>query len=437
MRIIHTSDWHLGQSFFTKNRAREHRAFLQWLVAQVAERDIDAVIVAGDIFDTGTPPSYARELFNRFVVALQPTGCQLIILAGNHDAVATLNESRALLACMHTRVIAGGGFGARDDDDNADGDREDSGGQPVFVLNDRSGKPGAILCAIPFLRPRDVLTSRAGESGDDKQRALMDAIAAYYQALYDRALALRAKLPGRLPIIATGHLTTVGAATTDSVRDIYIGSLDAFPAQLFPPADYIALGHIHRPQCVGGQQHIRYCGSPIALSFDETGQPKQINIVSFDAGGVADISPVLIPETQALRLIKGDLADIEAQLRSFSDYPGPTPVWLDIEVVTDAWLNDIQQRIQQLAADLPVEIVLLRRNREQRLSALARRQRETLVELSAGDVFERRLALIPSPAPENLDAIRLLYRQVTADVQQGAAAENPPAPDAATKGDAR
>src|SRR5471032_400345 len=142
MRIIHTSDWHLGQSFFTKNRANEHQAFLHWLVAKVTEYDVDAVLVAGDIFDTGTPPSYARELFNRFVVELQPTGCELIILAGNHDAVATLNESRKLLACLNTRVIAG-----------AD--------QQVFVLRERNGKPGAIVCAIPFLRPRDILTSRA------------------------------------------------------------------------------------------------------------------------------------------------------------------------------------------------------------------------------------------------------------------------------------
>ncbi|NDL64966.1 exonuclease subunit SbcD [Acerihabitans arboris] len=440
MRIIHTSDWHLGQSFFTKNRAREHRAFLQWLVAQVEEHRIDAVIVAGDIFDTGTPPSYARELFNRFVVELQPTGCQLIALAGNHDAVATLNESRALLACMNTHVIAGtAGAGAnndRDDDENIARDDDDSGSeQPVFLLRDRSGNPGAILCAIPFLRPRDVLTSRAGQSGDDKQRALMDAIAAHYQALYDRALALRATLPGRLPIIATGHLTTVGAAATDSVRDIYIGSLDAFPAQLFPPADYVALGHIHRPQCIGGQQHIRYCGSPIALSFDETGQPKQVNMVNFDAQGAAEILALPIPETQALHLIKGNLAEIEAQLRAFGDYQAPTPVWLDIEVVTDAWLNDIQQHIQQVAANLPVEIVLLRRNREQRRSAPERLHRETLVELSVGDVFERRLALIPGPAPGDLDRLRLLYRQVAADIQRGAAAEDTLSPAPGTDGE--
>jgi len=171
MRIIHTSDWHLGQSFYTKSRAREHQAFLDWLVAQVALHQVDAVIVAGDIYDTGTPPSYARELFNHFVVALQPTGCELIVMAGNHDAVATLNESRDLLACMHTRVIAG--VGAANGVENQ-----------VMVLNERNCNTGAILCAIPFLRQRDMMLSRAEQSAPDKQRALMEAIADHYQALY-------------------------------------------------------------------------------------------------------------------------------------------------------------------------------------------------------------------------------------------------------------
>ena len=106
MRIIHTSDWHLGQFFYTRSRAAEHQAFFNWLIDRVEEHQVDAVIVAGDIFDTGSPPSYARELYNRFVVDLQRTGCQLIVLGGNHDSVATLNESRELLACLNAQVIA-------------------------------------------------------------------------------------------------------------------------------------------------------------------------------------------------------------------------------------------------------------------------------------------------------------------------------------------
>ncbi len=409
MRIIHTSDWHLGQSFFTKNRANEHQAFLHWLVAQVELQQADAVVVAGDIFDTGTPPSYARELFNRFVVALQPAGCTLIALAGNHDAVATLNESRGLLACLNTRVFAGG-----------------EAEQPVFVLNERNGKPGAILCAIPFLRPRDLLASRAGESGDDKQRALMDAIAGHYRQLYAQAVALRDALPAPVPIIATGHLTAVGAGTSDSVRDIYIGSLDAFPAHLFPPADYIALGHIHRPQCVGGRQNIRYCGSPIPLSFDETGQPKQVNLVDFQEDRTAVVTPLTVPEVQPLRLIRGTLAEIEEQLLTFRHHQGETAVWLDIEVRTDAWINDIQLQIQRIAADLPVDILLLRRNREQRRQALEREPHETLTELSVSEVFERRLGQAMVRDEEQLDRIRRLYDRVVADIRHGRPSQERP-----------
>ncbi|WP_213976074.1 exonuclease subunit SbcD, partial [Serratia marcescens] len=172
MRLIHTSDWHLGQYFFTKSRAAEHQAFLNWLIEQIEQQQVDALIVAGDLFDTGSPPSYARELYNRFVVELQRTGCQLVVLGGNHDSVATLNESRELLSCLNTTVIA-----------SAQGSLE----QQIVVLNRRDGQPGAVLCAIPFLRPRDLLTSRAGESGAQKQQALQEAIAEHYQALYQAA----------------------------------------------------------------------------------------------------------------------------------------------------------------------------------------------------------------------------------------------------------
>jgi exonuclease SbcD len=119
----------------------------------------------------------------------------------------------------------------------------------------------------------------------EKQQLLLHAISDYYQQQYQPACALRGDRP--LPIIASGHLTTVGASKSDAVRDIYIGTLDAFPAQHFPPADYIALGHIHRAQVVGGCEHIRYSGSPIALSFDETGKSKSVNLVTLATGACA------------------------------------------------------------------------------------------------------------------------------------------------------
>ncbi|MFP1900599.1 exonuclease subunit SbcD [Lonsdalea quercina] len=402
MQIIHTSDWHLGQYFYTKSRAAEHQAFLRWLIEQVEQHHVDAIIVAGDIFDNGTPPSYAREMYNRFVVELHKTGCQLVILGGNHDSVATLNESRLLLSCLNTQVIA-----------SCEGDLE----QQVIVLNNREGKPGALLCAIPFLRPRDVLISQAGQSGADKQLALQEAIANHYQRSYQLAVRRREAMGLALPIVATGHLTTVGVTTTDSVRDIYIGTLDAFPAQAFPPADYIALGHIHRPQRIAQTEHIRYSGSPIPLSFDELNHEKSVYLVRFEQDRLEDVSPLTIPASQPMQLVKGSLSEIERRLAGFREYEGEKPVWLDIEIATQDYLSDIQQHIQNLTADLNVEVVLLRRAREQHLQMLVQQEKETLDELLPGEVFERRLALEPDLEERQQQRLRTLFNQVLQDVE--------------------
>lgn len=411
MRIIHTSDWHLGQHFFTKSRAAEHQAFLRWLIRQIEENQVDALIVAGDIFDTGSPPSYARELYNRFVVELQPTGCQLVVLGGNHDSVSTLNESRDLLSYLNTTVISCASRNLE---------------QQIITLKNHQQQPAALLCAIPFLRPRDLVTSQAGESGGQKQLALQEAIAAHYQALYQRAIELRTELGLPLPIIATGHLTTLGVTTSDSVRDIYIGTLDAFPAQAFPPADYIALGHIHRAQQVAKTEHIRYSGSPIALSFDELSKEKSVYLVEFAQQTLASVTPLFIPQFQPMQLIKGDLQQIEQQLAKFVDHQG-LPVWLDIEVATKDYLTDIQRRIQALTADLPVEVVLLRRSKEQRNNSIERQEKETLNELSVADVFERRLAQEADLAEPRQQRMRQMFSQVVEEITQGkdAAEEQP------------
>lgn len=389
MRILHTSDWHLGQNFYSKSRAAEHQAFLDWLLETAVEQQVDAIVVAGDIFDTGSPPSYARELYNRFVVNLQQTGCHLVVLAGNHDSVATLNESREILAFLNTTVVASAGCAPQ-------------------ILNRRDGQPGAVLCPVPFLRPRDIISSQAGLSGQEKQQHLLGAITDYYQQQYEAACTLRGDLA--LPIIATGHLTTVGASKSDAVRDIYIGTLDAFPAQNFPPADYIALGHIHRAQKIGGTEHIRYCGSPIALSFDECGKNKYVHRVDFLDGKLASVEELTVPVTQPLAVLKGDLAAITEQLEQWRDSEQSPPVWLDIEITTDEYLHDMQRKIQALTETLPVEVLLVRRSREQRERMLSNERRETLSELSVDEVFSRRLALEELEPPQCERLTSLFHR---------------------------
>lgn len=403
MRIIHTSDWHLGQYFFTKTRAQEHQQFLDWLLAQIREQQVDAVIVAGDIFDTGSP-SYARELYNRFVVAIRDTQCQLIILGGNHDSVATLNESKSLLACLNTTVIA-----------NVHTETP----QAPIILYQKNHTPGALLCAIPYLRPRDMINSKSGQSGADKQGALKEAIADYYQRQYQAALDLRKQLNVNIPIIATGHLTTIGASVSDSVREIYIGTLEAFNATLFPPFDYIALGHIHRPQRVNKSGHIRYSGSPIPLSFDESAQQKSVCLIDFEQDKLAEMTLLPIPEFQLLRTLSGSLQEIATQLEKLATQYNEmdTTIWLDIEVSTQDYLSDIQTRIQELTQSPLFEVIVLRRARKQR-QALMQNEKETLTELTVYDVFERRLAQHQFETEEDKIRLTTLFKQAVEMAEQ-------------------
>jgi len=390
MRILHTSDWHLGQYFYGKSRAAEHQQFLTWLISQVQLHKIQCVIVAGDIFDTGTPPSYAREMYFDFIVNMHKINCQLIFLAGNHDSVAMLGESKQLLRSLSARVIPNATANFSESDDS------EAINEQVFYINDQEGKAQAVICAIPFLRPRDILKSQAGKTANDKSQSLQQAIKEHYQQLYQQAKKLSITDGNKtLPIIATGHLTTVGVTISESVRDIYIGTLEAFPANAFPNADYIALGHIHRAQKVAKTEHIRYCGSPIPLSFDEAKQTKRVLIVDFIKDKLDKVTELQIPSFQPIMMVKttlNDLSDLVAeQVKQLKELKQGQKIWLDIEIDSSEYLQDLNSRIEQLVSDLPVEILLVRRSKKSRQAMPNNQKKITLNELSLTDVFNTRL----------------------------------------------
>jgi exonuclease SbcD len=289
------------------------------------------------------------------------------------------------------------------------------------------------------------LQSTAGETGLQKRQALGDAIKQHYQTLYQIALLKQKEQKANglnIPIIATGHLTALGVSQSESVRDIYIGTLDGFAADGFPPADYIALGHIHKPQIVAKSEHIRYCGSPIPLSFDELGTQKQVMLVEFSEAQRSSLQPIPIPIFQPMLVIKGDLAKIEKALQQLNaDAKADTkvdtavhPVWLCLEVDTQDYLSDLQQRIQTMTQELNVEVLQLRRTRNQRRQLLSQMQSETLAELTPADVFEKRLAMetfdtSPEVDSEKTDAektniqhttlqqVRQLFSQILSEVE--------------------
>ena len=234
------------------------------------------LLIAGDIFDTTAPSNQAQNLYYDFLSQVCHTDCRhVIIVAGNHDSASFLEAPKQLLKAFNIHII---------------GSMTDTPTDEVITLSDKAGQPELIVMAVPYLRDRDVRTVGHGERLDDKERKLAQGIKAHYAQIADIAIAqqaqLKAKYKRSIPIVATGHLFTVGGQTMegDGVRDLYVGSLGSIGAEIFhPQIDYVALGHLHIPQAVGGQPHIRYAGSPIAMGFGESRQQKQVHLLRFDA----------------------------------------------------------------------------------------------------------------------------------------------------------
>ena len=234
------------------------------------------LLIAGDIFDTTTPSNQAQNLYYDFLSQVCDTDCRhVIIVAGNHDSASFLEAPKQLLKAFNIHII---------------GSMTDTPTDEVITLWDKAGEPELIVMAVPHLRDRDVRTVGHGERLDDKERKLAQGIKVHYAQIADIAIEqqaqLKAKYKRSIPIVATGHLFTVGGQTMegDGVRDLYVGSLGSIGAEIFhPQIDYVALGHLHIPQAVGGQPHIRYAGSPIAMGFGESRQQKQVHLLRFDA----------------------------------------------------------------------------------------------------------------------------------------------------------
>ena len=276
LTILHTSDWHLGRRLYGRMRYDEFEAFLSWLQDTISAQKVDVLIVAGDIFDTMTPSNRAQALYYEFLGKVSKSCCQhIVIVAGNHDSPTFLDAPSNVLKFLNVHVI---GTACEDLNDE------------VLVLDAADGTPHCIIAAVPYLRDRDVRSSAAGESADSKDANVIKGIRAHYDEVASIAKAKQTELAEvhqrHIPIIATGHLFAAGGTTTedDGVRELYVGSLGKISADMFDESfDYVALGHLHVPQRVGGRESIRYSGSPIAMGFGEAKQQKQVLLVQFGA----------------------------------------------------------------------------------------------------------------------------------------------------------
>jgi len=369
LTILHTSDWHLGQKFMGKSREEEHKAFLSWLRKTIIQEGVTVLIVAGDIFDTGTPPNYALDLYYSFLGSLQGTSCKtVVIVAGNHDSIATMNAPKEVLKAINVHVIASG-------------DEEDR------IIEIRHGDTlEGIVCAVPFLRDSIVRKSVPGESYLERERALSEGIETYYRAVYDKAQQIRGSQP--VPIIATGHLTTVGGKTSDSERELYIGNTMNIPGTFFAELfDYVALGHLHKHQTVGGNDHVRYSGSPIPLSFSEADDTKKVCIISFDED-IPLIDEIDIPCFRELYRVRGNSEEIIRELESIEN----EECWIEAEIDDDNTYEALR-RIQDYADEKHLTILVKKIKKSDANIGAEEVEAVNLEEVSPLEIFMRRMEM--------------------------------------------
>ena len=393
MKILHTSDWHLGQNFMGKSREEEHRAFFSWLFIQIEEKHIDVLIVAGDIFDTGTPPNYALELYFNFLKRLSTLSfLTTIITAGNHDSIATLKAPKQLLEVLDIYVITSG-------------NKDENQLVPIY----KNDKLEAVICAVPFLRDSVVRQAISGEQLKDKETLLNSGIRQHYINVYEEALSLAKDK--NIPIVATGHLTTVGSRSCDSEREIYIGgTLDIGSDFLGKQFDYVALGHLHTNQEVG-MNHVRYSGSPIPLSFSEAKSVKKVNIVTMDNRKV-EVVELEIPLHRPLLLLKGKLREIEDFLAKIED----KTTWIEVHLQDDNPTH-ANQVVRELAQSLGLTLLAVKIDRSEKQLHSTEMKVLSLDELSVTEVFDKRMELDALESDELKEKVIIEFKKMLEKVE--------------------
>jgi exonuclease SbcD len=403
MRLIHSSDWHLGHMLRGEvTRELEHQAFLAWLLERCVDEAADALVITGDVFDTATPPASAERMWFEFLAAVRRArpAMDVVAVAGNHDSPARIGASSSVLRELGVHVI--GGL-PRTADGELDLER---------ILIPVAGGRG-LVAAVPFLRPVDTPAD------------VEDPLAAVYRDVIAAARARRA--PGQA-LIVTGHLYVAGAdAQFLSERRVSIGGQESAPLRLFPEdVSYTALGHIHRPQRVG-RDTIRYAGAPIALSLDEADYKHQALAIDFAGADVAAIRALPVPRViDIVRVPRRGAAPLAEVLAALAALPealaerDPRRPYLEVVVALERPEPKLRALVEAALEGKRARLVYLHVEHTGDRAALGDRvTSQRLAELDPREVFVRLWARrhAAPPADAVLAAFDRLLAEVRGDVE--------------------
>ena len=375
MRVLHTSDWHLGKTLYAKkDRQEEHLAFFKWLLNTIKTKKVDVLLVAGDIFDTASPSSTSQKMYYDFLIKVKSVGCEnVIVVGGNHDSPSFLNAPKDILSALNVSVIG-----------NASENLEDE----LVVVKNKAGDPKLIVCGVPFLRERDISRYTDGESYSDRSRRVNKSIKNHYEQIAELAEKKRKEIGTDIPIIATGHLSVAGGKRNDDdgVRETYIGNVEAVGYDIFPETfDYVALGHYHIPSAI--TENIRYCGSPIPMGFGEVGQKKRVYLLDYSQE--REIETIYIPTFQEMESIVGDKSYIEERLTALKKEN--KSVWVEVIYTGKNLFSDFSLWVNDLISNTTIELLKLQ-DRQYLNEVLSNKDTsESLEELDVFDVFDKKL----------------------------------------------
>lgn len=347
MKILHTSDWHLGQSLNQYERSYEHAQFLAWLLETLVAEQVDTLLIAGDVFDNTNPSSASQSQFYQFLTQARTRVPQLgvVMTAGNHDSPGRMEAPAPFLALLDAYVVGHTG---------RVGDVVDLS-RIVVPLKNRDGLVTAWCIAMPFLRPGDV--PRVDGAADQ----YLAGIEAIYAQAY--AYALTKRSAGQA-IVAMGHChITGGQVSADSERRIVIGGVESLSVKVFDPGiAYVALGHLHLAQKVGGNETRRYCGSPLPMSFSEMDYKHQVVIVELEGDKVAATRELKIPRAVELLRVPqkaAQLTDVLAALEALSlpDVPQEQWPYLQVRVQLSQPEPTLRASVEKALDGKPVRLV--------------------------------------------------------------------------------
>ncbi|HBP20414.1 MAG TPA: exonuclease sbcCD subunit D [Planctomycetes bacterium] len=385
MRILHTSDWHLGHTFHGLDRGREHAAFLAWLLELIVEREVDALLVTGDVFDSACPPVSAERAWLDFLAEARVAspGLDVVVIGGNHDSAQRLDAPGALLRALGVHVV--GGL-ARREDRSLDLERL------LVPLHDAAGEVAAWVAAVPFLRPADLPRGTRGASASAR---LEEGV----RAVYDEVLAAarERRQPGQA-LLGTGHCTLRGSRlSAGSERTIYGG--DALPVDLFPAElAYVAMGHLHHAQAVAGRDEVRYAGSPLPLSFAEAGYEHEVRLVQLAGEELVAQEGIAIPRAVDLIRLPAEgpapLAEVLELIAALPECKADEALeerpYLEVRVQVEGPAPGLRRHVEEALDHKRPRLVKLEVRRSAKAESLPERHAGThLGDLDPRDVFQR------------------------------------------------